>query len=375
MIDTETGRSLEVQCNLCGARNHVQLLGPDSTVRFECGSCSASNWLRPPQPRPRPSAPRPVAAVTAAPKPSRPPARPARQLEAQAAPIAAAAAPTPAAPTPTRPPAPVPVRVVAAPVQPPVRRMPWSSTAGKLLISLLVIGSVAALGSVGTVASFNARTSNGSSIATGDIYLGNTVNSGTECLSFGASPTITAANTNTCTGVFGLTNVAAEPGQPNASGNAATVQVTNKGSLNTTANSLTPVKGFYLYAPAACANTNTAGEPFNGAGDLCGLVQVYIQEYSDAAFTTPFKCVYGAAAGASCTGFDNAHTLKNFGTTETSANPLLLTDASNSAANPLNSLSSAYFKVFLYFPVPGAGADTYQGVTATLNFTWTITPN
>ena len=74
-------------------------------------------------------------------------------------------------------------------------------------------------------------------------------------------------------------------------------------------------------------------------------------------------------------GFDNAHTLKNFGTTETSANPLLLTDASNSAANPLNSLSSAYFKVFLYFPVPGAGADTYQGVTATLNFTWTITPN
>ena len=252
--------------------------------------------------------------------------------------------------------------------------MPWSSVAGKLLISLLVIGAVTALGSVGTVASFNATTKNSSSITTGDIYLGNTVNAGTECLSFGANPTITAANTNTCTGVFGLTSVAAEPGQPNASGNSATVKITNKGSLNATANSLTPVKGFYLYSPAACANTATGGEPFNGAGDLCNLVQIYVQQYSDASFTTNYKCVYGAAAGASCTGFDNVHTLKNFGTTETSANPLLLTDASGSAANPLNSLSSAYFKVFLYFPVPGAAADTYQGVTATLNFTWAITP-
>jgi predicted ribosomally synthesized peptide with SipW-like signal peptide len=345
MIDTETGRSLEVECNLCGARNRVQPLGPDVTVRFECGSCQALNWVLPRQLRPRPSAPR-----------------------------AAVPPPPQLLPKQTRPaPVPVPIRVVAALAQAPVRRMPWSSAAGKLLISLLVIGAVTALGSAGTLASFNAQTTNGSSITTGDIYLGNTVNSGTECLSFGANPTITAANTNTCTGVFGLTSVAAEPGQPNASGNSASVKVTNKGSLNATANSLTPVKGFYLYSPAACANSATGGQPFNGGGDLCSLVQVYIQQYSDASFSSKYKCVYGAAAGASCTGFDNSHTLTNFGTTETSANPLLLTDASGSAANPLNSLSSAYYKIFLFFPVPISAADSYQGVTATLNFTWAIT--
>jgi predicted ribosomally synthesized peptide with SipW-like signal peptide len=344
MIDTETGRSLEVQCNLCGARNRVQPQGPDTTVRFECESCRGLNWLKPPRLRPRPTAPRSAVPAVAT------------------------------APAPARPPLPIPIRVVAAPGAQRRHRMPWSSGAGKLLISLLVIGAVTAIGGAGTVASFNASTTNTSSVTTGDIYLGNTVNSGTECLSFGANPTITATNTNTCTGVFGLTSAAAEPGQPNAGGNSASIKVINKGSLNTTANSLTPVKGFYLYSPSACANTATAGEPYNGSGDLCGLVQVYIQQYSDATFTTKYKCNYGATSGASCTGFDSAHTLKNFGTTETSANPLPLTDASGAAANPLNSLSAAYFKIFLYFPVPSSAADTYQGVTATLNFTWAITP-
>jgi hypothetical protein len=392
MIEMETRPEVELPCSGCGFVNLAVPTEGSTTIRFRCQKCGTWNWADPgaaaTAPPPGAANPRHPSYYAAA--PTRQPALPAgvsnaslagrigarppaRRLESGPA---AAPAPVPTAPTPKLAPAPlpVPVPVRTAIAAPSVRRPLWSGTWGRVLMTLMVVGAVAAVGGAGTVATFNATTTNASSITTGTIVLGNTVNAGTECLSYGLNPKITAANTNNCTNAFGLSSVSAEPGQPNASGNSATIKVVNKGNLNTTANAAGP-KGFYLYAPSACANSATAAQPFNGAGDLCGLAQVYIQQYSDSAFTTVYKCVYGAAAGATCTGFDISHTLTSFGTAATSASPIFVTDSGGNSASPLISGSAAYFKVFVFFPNPSSSADSYQGVTATLNFTWAITPN
>jgi predicted ribosomally synthesized peptide with SipW-like signal peptide len=385
MIEMETRPKVELPCSGCGFPNVAVPTEGSTTVRFRCQKCGTWNWADPsaaatappPVPAENPRHPsyyatRPVGVAAASLTgrlATRPPARRLDGIPAAAtaaAPIAPVSPPVAPAPLPV----PVPVRIAV----PAVRRPLWSGTWGRVLMTLMVVGAVAAVGGAGTVASFNATTTNASSITTGTIVLGNTVNSGTECLSYGLNPTVTAANTNNCTNAFGLSSVSAEPGQPSASGNSATVKVINKGNLNTTANAAGP-KGFYLYAPSACANSATAGQPFNGAGNLCGLAQVYIQQYSNSSFTTVYKCVYGAAVGATCSGFDNSHTLTAFATAATSASPIFVTDSGGNSASPLIAGSAAYFKVFVFFPNPSSSADSYQGVTATLDFTWAITPN
>jgi predicted ribosomally synthesized peptide with SipW-like signal peptide len=398
MIEMETLPMVQLPCSGCGTPNSAEATEGSTTVRFKCETCGMWNWADPsaaatappagaanprhpshytgprltPRPAPAPALPPGVSSASLAGRfAARPPAR--RLETTPAAALAPASAPA-ASRQPVAAPHPVPVPVRTAIARPDVRRPLWSGTWGRILLTLMVVGTVAAVGGAGTLASFNATTTNSSSITTGTIVLGDTVNSGTECLSYGLSPNITAANTSTCSNVFGLSSVSAEPGQPSASGNSATVKVVNKGSLNTTANAAGP-KGFYLYAPSSCANTATAGEPFNGAGDLCSLAQIYVQQYSDAAFTTAYKCVYGAAVGATCSGFDSSHTLHALGLAATSASPIFLTDSGGNSASPLISGSAAYFKVFVFFPSPSSSADSYQGVTATLDFTWAITPN
>jgi predicted ribosomally synthesized peptide with SipW-like signal peptide len=388
---------VELPCSGCGFPNPTEATEGSTTVRFKCQKCGTWNWADPTAQATAPPAgaanprhpshyPGPRLGPRQAPAPALPPgvsnaslagrfaARPpARRLETMPA-VAPAHVPPAALPQPALAPLPVPVPVRISITRPDVRRPLWSGTWGRILLTLMVVGTVAAVGGAGTLASFNSTTTNASTITTGTIVLGNTINSGTECLSYGVNPNITAANTNTCTNVFGLSSVSAEPGQPNASGNSASVKVVNKGNLNTIGNAAGP-KGFYLYTPSACANSATAGQPFNGAGDLCSLAQVYVQQYSDSAFTIAYKCVYGASAGATCSGFDAAHTLHTLGVAATSASPIFLTDSGGNSASPLISGSAAYFKVFVFFPNPSSSANSYQGVTATLDFTWAITPN
>jgi hypothetical protein len=105
----------------------------------------------------------------------------------------------------------------------------------KALALCMVIGVLSLLGSAGSFASFSASTNNsGSSIASGTLTMSNQVNSGTVCLSTGAT---TGNNANgACSSILALSNVA-----PGVWGGTATVTVANTGSIN--------ASKMFLFAP------------------------------------------------------------------------------------------------------------------------------
>jgi hypothetical protein len=117
-------------------------------------------------------------------------------------------------------------------------------TIKKFLIGLMAFGAVAYFGGGGTVASFNAETTNaGSSLSAGTLTLANQVNSGTACLS---TSSLTANNANpACSSILALTNVA-----PGAYGGVATVTVQNTGSID--------ASKFYLWAAPVGTTLNGA---------------------------------------------------------------------------------------------------------------------
>jgi hypothetical protein len=222
----------------------------------------------------------------------------------------------------------------------------------RALITLTLAGALVAIAGPSTLASFNATTSTSTAVNTGVLVLDNTQQSGAECVSAGSGPspvTIPAANTATGCTQFAVSGATAMPGQ--AIGPFSTT-VKNVGNLDATS--------LKLYANSTCTDSATGGMPYNGGGNLCSQMQMYIQRYSDSGFTTPSSCVYGAASGASCTGFDSSHTMANFASSNTSATPIAL--------GSLTSGSSAYFKLFLSFP--SSSNDTFQGRTADIVLVW-----
>jgi hypothetical protein len=117
-------------------------------------------------------------------------------------------------------------------------------TLKKLLIGLMVFGAVAYFGGGGTLASFNAETTNaGSSLGSGTLTLADQVGSGTACLS---TNSLTANNANpACSSLLALTNLA-----PGVFGGVATVNVQNTGSID--------ASKFYFWAAPVSATLSSA---------------------------------------------------------------------------------------------------------------------
>jgi hypothetical protein len=217
-----------------------------------------------------------------------------------------------------------------------------------LTTGLIVAGAAAALGA-GTFATFNAQTQNGgNAVAAGSLVLSNTKQGGSACLSTGGGSTDSNANT-ACDTLFSLS--ARKPGDSGS----ANLTVRNAGTLAASA--------FKIFS-TACANANAAGESYNGTGSPCGKVQLTIQRWSDAGFTTPSACVYGGAVVANTCDFSDA--TKTLGSFQTSY-------SSSSAGLGLGALAagaSGYFTVGVKLPTDAD--NSYQGRQATIDFNWLI---
>jgi predicted ribosomally synthesized peptide with SipW-like signal peptide len=212
------------------------------------------------------------------------------------------------------------------------------------LMLLTVIGLVSIASGSGTFASFSAETTNaGNTFATGTIVLSNTVNAGSACLSSAISvdSNINAA----CSAVFNATVQ-----KPGASA-LNNLDLLNSGSLDATTLKLTG---------GACTASDAVGESFHGSGNPCTALDVYVQEWSDAAHTTATHCWYGGATVANTCDFsDNTKTLASLATDS----PLTLTGG-------LTHSTHRYFTIGLQMPL--TAGNTYQGRAATDSLTWHI---
>jgi predicted ribosomally synthesized peptide with SipW-like signal peptide len=224
------------------------------------------------------------------------------------------------------------------------------SNGKKMLLTLMVFGMVTAVLGSGTFATFTAQTTNpNNTFAAGTLVLSNTKTGGTTCLSTGGGTTDTNVN-NLCEQLINAT--VKKPGDTASQ----TLTVKNEGSLAASA--------LKLFS-SACTNANSAGETYHGTGLACSKVQLYIQQYSDAAFTTPSACLYGGATGVTCDFSDATKTLAAFQSAyNSSSNGLTIGSGMASGA-------SVYVKIAVQ--LPSSADNTYQGRQATIDFSWHIT--
>ncbi len=214
------------------------------------------------------------------------------------------------------------------------------------LMLLTVIGLVSIASGSGTFASFSAETTNaGNTFATGTIVLSNTVNAGSACLSTGGGNTNTNINA-ACTALFN-----SSVKKPGDSYTADQLDLKNVGSLAATTLKLTS---------SSCITTDAAGQTYHGTGDLCPLLDVYVQEWTGSTYATPLACWYGGAVVANTCDFsDNTKTLTALNT----ASPLTLTGG-------IGAGSDRYFTIGIKLD-PTAG-NNVQGRSATADITWHV---
>jgi hypothetical protein len=223
----------------------------------------------------------------------------------------------------------------------------------KLLLTVMVLGATSSTVGAGTFATFNASTTNGTStFATGTLVMSNQKNTATACLSTGGGNTDANANVG-CDQLFALT--IQKPGD------SAFVDLTlkNEGSLNATTLS--------AYASQSCAAANAPGQTYNGTGDPCTAVQVYIQEYTSAAnrtanTTTGGTCQYGGGTATACA-FSATRTLDTYDTSYPNASTVL-------SIGSLNAGVSRYLRIYLTLPI--TANNNLQGRQATFGFAWTM---
>ena len=254
------------------------------------------------------------------------------------------------------------------------------SRSRKLLLLLLVVGAIGAIG-VGTFASFNATTTNGSNtFQTGTIFLSNTVNTGTACLSYGTltgGTTFTNGNNNpNCSAFVNVTN--SKPGDPAAS---AVIRLQDAGSLNGN-----------LSLQLACSNGTPAAIHGNTA-NVCNFIAITIQpcaSYTSGSTcaTTNAYCVYsknGVNQGGVCPapgfpgGADPVNTTPAgswAGAATSFATQTALTDPTNANA-PISltggGAEQAYQITWRFIDSGTAGYENpAQGTTANLSVTWSI---
>lgn len=214
------------------------------------------------------------------------------------------------------------------------------------LMLLTVVGLVAiAAGGSGTFATFSAETTNpGNTFATGTIVLSNTVNAGTACLSSGGAGGVNTNINATCDQIFN-----ASVKKPGDSYVADHLDLQNAGSLAASVLKLTA---------GSCVTSDAAGQTYHGTGDLCPLLDVYVQEWTSNTYATPSTCWYGGGSASTCA-FDDTKTLA----TLNSASPFTLTGG-------LGAGSHRYFTVGIELQ-NGAG-NSVQGRSAAADLTWHI---
>ncbi len=250
----------------------------------------------------------------------------------------------------------------------------------KLLLLLLVIGAVGAIG-VGTFASFNATTTNGSNtFQTGTIFLSNTVNTGSACFSYGTltgGTTFTNGNNNpSCNAFVNVTNV--KPGDPAGS---AVVRLADTGSLNGN-----------LSLQVACANGTPAAIHGNAAA-VCNFMAITIQPCATytsgtTCATTRAYCVFasnGVNQSGTCpaAGFSGSPdpvnsaptgSWSNLASSFASATALTDPTAGNApVALTAGGAEQAYQITWRFIDSGTAGYENpAQGATANLSVTWSI---
>lgn len=223
----------------------------------------------------------------------------------------------------------------------------------KLLLTIMVLGATTSSVGAGTFASFNASTMNATStFATGTLVMSNQKNTGTACMSTGGGSTDANAN-GACDQLFALT--VQKPGD------SAFVDLTlrNEGSIDATALS--------AFASQNCVAANAPGQTFNGSGDPCTAVQVYVQEYTTSANRTSDNrtggtCHYGGGTATSCA-FSASRTLDTYDTSYPNASTPL-------SVGSLAADTSRYFRIYL--TLPATADNTLQGRQATFGFGWAM---
>jgi len=221
----------------------------------------------------------------------------------------------------------------------------------KVLLSIGVVAGIGALAGAGTFATFTAQTTNPTNtFANGTLVLSNKVGSGTACLSTGGGNTDTNAN-GSCDTAFSLA--------VKAPGDSSTADITLKNMGSLAASALKVFSG-------SCTDADAAGEAYHGTGSPCGIVQLYIQQYSDA-FGTPSACLYGGASGATCDWSDTAQTLSAF----VAGHPNLAGGLSAGSLAASGGADTTWIRVGV--KLPSTANNSYQGRSASLALNWHIT--
>lgn len=148
----------------------------------------------------------------------------------------------------------------------------------KILLSVLMIGTIAVMAGAGTWASF---TDTGKSTA-------NTFTAGTLDLKFGTAETMTG---------FNIENVA-----PNAQGTAGTISITNSGTIPAT---LTGTASNIVNNENGMNAPETAADTTNGVGDLGSAVTITI---SDGSSTPIYSGLVSGLSGANFGAFTAGQT-------------------------------------------------------------------
>jgi hypothetical protein len=217
--------------------------------------------------------------------------------------------------------------------------------AKKLLVSMMAVGGLSFFAAGGTFGLLSSQESNrAASITSGTLTLGNVVNSGTACFSYGG-PAAPGNVNNACQALF-VSSALNYPGQPRT----ATVTVTNSGSLD--------AADLSVYMPS-CTNVATPLAPAPGGGNPCssGGAQLYIQETVGATNT----CLYPAAAGV-CSFV--ADTLYLFALNRSTA----------ASALHLGATAHGLTRTFtIGMQLPSDAANSLQGQAAQFGLTWRLT--
>jgi len=209
----------------------------------------------------------------------------------------------------------------------------------------VVLGALALIGT-GTLATFTAQVGNPNNrFATGTLVLSDTKQGGSTCLSTGGGSTDNNVNNN-CDQLYNLS--VKEPGDSGT----ANLTIKDEGSL---AASIARV-----FSPT-CTDADAAGENYHGTGSACATIQLYIQQFSDAGFTTPSACLYGGATGNTCNFSDTTKTLADFTANYNS-------NVNGLSLGALAAGQSDYFQIGV--KLPQTAGNNLQGRQATIDFDW-----
>lgn len=210
---------------------------------------------------------------------------------------------------------------------------------------VVVFALLGLIGTAGTWASFTASTDNPATFATGSLVLANTVTGGTGTCESDDDAGL-AVNSSTCDVLF---DVPAQ--QPGHAPVEATLTLENVGTIDASALS--------VHAEGAC--TSPLVGAYNGSVSLCSKLQLTVQEYSDAGFTTDSNCIYGDGDGTTCQ-FDPTMTVDDF----------VATHGSFGTAAPVGDLAvdaERYFRISVQL-ADAPDNNSVQGREATFSLTW-----